>query len=139
MNHIHPCKGLGWEEEIPSFGSPKVFSLSILFLKSSKEKSVKRKSTKILTTKASYFGRIYRMGCKIGKWWIEYRQLIDLLDWLPNIRKKLWCWYQSKNRSRWTYTIRIHHCIGYNNIYCRNKFVWVTSNGLINVQCFHRW
>jgi ribosomal protein S26 len=37
-----------------------------------------KKSTKTLTTKTWYLGRVYRMHHEISNMWIEYRHRIDL-------------------------------------------------------------
>ena len=72
------------------------------------------------------------MLCKIGNRWIDYQQPIDLLDLLSYMEIGL-CWYQNNNESIWTYDLTDHvmvelvnhHCISYNELYCKNKFIWV--------------
>jgi hypothetical protein len=69
------------------------------------------------------------MHHKIGNKWIEYRQPIDLLDRPSNMKKEL-CWHQNNNGLMWTYDFMdhlmieiAHHCISYNDLHWRNKFV----------------
>ena len=103
-----------------------------------KKRGGKKKLVKTLTTKSWYLGRVYRMHCKVGNTWIDYQQPIDLLDWLSNMEQGL-SWYQNKIGSMWTYDLIDHLMVGlesisYNDLYCRNKFVRVTSNGRTSCQ-----
>ena len=49
-------------------------------------------------------GGFYRTRRKFGNCWVEYRDLIDLMDCPSNIEIGL-CWYQKGTNNNWSYDL----------------------------------
>jgi hypothetical protein len=57
--------------------------------------------------KGCFVGRNFIMCKEIGNRWVEYRDLIDLMDHPSNMEISL-CWYEKGTNNKWTSGLTVH-------------------------------
>jgi hypothetical protein len=79
----------------------------VCFLNTHEARIVKRtwQSNKISSN--WFVERVFRMHNFFGNRWVEYKDQIDLMDCLSNMKIGL-CWYFFKNQHEWTYDLMDH-------------------------------
>ena len=82
---------------------------AFVFLNTPEVQTVKKRGKPRLSapTKMWFLGRVHRMRRKIFNCWVEYKDLIDLLDRPNNVDVGL-CWYQKSARLKWSYDLIDH-------------------------------
>lgn len=82
---------------------------AVVFLNTPETQTVKKrgKPKKSAPSKTWFVSRVFGMRRKAGNQWVEYRDLVDLLDHLNHLKVGL-CWYKKSGRSKWTDDLTDH-------------------------------